>query len=888
MSRQVTFEAMDRKIKVLEEELNLLFNMSIDMICIIDIQSSRFLKVNPAFTESLGHETEAFVGKAVFDFIHPDDLESTRHAIADLLRRGEKVIGLKNRFCCLDGNYRWLRWVARPVPDKGITLAVAHDVTQETQAQEALQASALLWQATFDAVNDSIAVLDVDWNIVQVNRVTSEVFGHPIEEIVGRKCYEVIHGNDAPIDNCPLRTTIKNMQRATERTQIGGRWFEITADPITRDGRTIDGIVHIVSDITKRLESERELRQREGTLRSIFSAASIGIGMVRNRVIVQANQRLCDMLGYRREELIDHSARVLYPSQEAFEYVGEQKYRQIEAKGTGTVETQWRNKKGEIIDVLLSSTPINPQDWAEGITFTALDITDRKKAEAEIAHAHQRFLTVLDSIDATIYVVDMQSYEILFMNKQMIESFGGDFTGKVCWQVFKEKAPCAHCTNDKLVDGEGRPTGTYVWQGLNEVTGKWCINHDRAIEWVDGRLVRLQIATDITELKRLEGQLQQSQKMEAIGTLAGGIAHDFNNILSAIIGYSELSLDEVAKGSDLSRNLVEIHTAAMRARDLVAQILTFARQANQDLKPLKVSIIANEVMKLLRSTLPATIEIQYRFDTQSLVMADPTQIHQIFMNLCTNAAHAMEDDGGRLDVYLTNHTFTKFDPGNPSGIEPGEYLKITITDTGKGIPEEIQPFIFEPYFTTKPPGEGTGLGLSVVHGIVKERGGDIKVESSANAGTTFTIYLPAIKSETAQRAPQSSDIQTGTERILFVDDERSITRMASQILERMGYTVTTFTGSMDALAYFRAAPNDFDLVITDMTMPQMTGDRLAAEVMKIRPELPVIICTGFSKKLSDEQVQALGIKAVAMKPIAREDLSKTVRKVLDEANAIRT
>jgi len=496
------------------------------------------------------------------------------------------------------------------------------------------------------------------------------------------------------------------------------------------------------------------------------------------------------------------------------------------------------------------------------------------------------FLTVLDGIDATIYVADMDTYEILFMNKYMRDSFGQDFTGQVCWQAFRgEDEPCERCSNDKLLDAQGKPSGVYVWQNRNPITKKWYINYDRAIEWVDGRMVRIQIATDISELKHLESQLLQSQKLEAIGNLAGGIAHDFNNILSAVIGYAELSIADIAHGSALEKNLKEILRAGVRAKDLVKHILTFARRSDEELKPVKVSSVAIEVLKLLRSTLPTSIAISAQVNSNSLVMADPTQIHQIFMNLCTNAAHAMEVSGGTLTVSLSDVTWTAKDNEPTLDLVPGPYLKLMIADTGVGIPETHLDSIFEPYFTTKSQGEGTGLGLSVVHGIVKGYDGEIRVESKADQGTAFTIFLPVTGSTSSDEPHLSLDLAKGHERVLFVDDELPICEMGEQVLTRLGYQVTARTSSVEALALFQAKPDEFDIVITDMTMPNLTGDKLAAALIQVRPNIPIVLCTGYSRVISEEKAAAIGIKAFAMKPLTIEDLSKTIRKVLDQAQA---
>jgi len=384
------------------------------------------------------------------------------------------------------------------------------------------------------------------------------------------------------------------------------------------------------------------------------------------------------------------------------------------------------------------------------------------------------------------------------------------------------------------------------------------------------------------EKQQIEMKLRHTQQLEAIGTLAGGIAHDFNNILSSVIGFTELSLDEVEKDSMIEDNLQEVYTAGKRAKELVGQILAFARQSEEKLGPIQVDVIVEEALKFIRSSIPTTIEIKSNINSDSLIMGNQTQVHQIIMNLCTNAAHAMEGDGGVLDVSLEDievdrNSIQKLD------LKQSNYIKIAVTDTGIGIPPHIIDSIYEPYFTTKEPGEGSGMGLAMVHGIVESYGGKIIVDSTLGTGTTFTIYLPVTRNRKNQREYESEQLPTGTERILFVDDEAPIAKMGRQGLERLGYQVTTRTSSVEALELFRSKPKDFDLVITDMTIPNMTGDKFAVELIKIRPDIPIILCTGFSKKISKETVLEIGVKAFALKPIDMTKLAKTVRKVLDDA-----
>lgn len=382
---------------------------------------------------------------------------------------------------------------------------------------------------------------------------------------------------------------------------------------------------------------------------------------------------------------------------------------------------------------------------------------------------------------------------------------------------------------------------------------------------------------------KIRAQLQKAQKMEAIGTLAGGIAHDLNNILFPILGYTEMILQDVSGDSPHKQGLIAILQGAKRAEKLVQQILAFSRQKNHELKPVKIQLVINEALKLINSTLPSTIEtIQNIKSDCGLVLADPTQIHQIVMNLCTNAFHAMEETGGKLTVTLKEVELAAEDVKDKA-ITPGMYVCLTVSDTGTGMDQSVINRIFDPYFTTKENDKGTGLGLAVVHGIVKSHGGHISLYSEPGKGTEFHVCLPLIKTgEETTKVETDMPIQKGNERILIVDDEDIIVQMEKYMLEQLGYHVTTRTSSTDALEAFKVNPDTFDLVITDMTMPNMTGDKLAVEIMKIRSDMPVILCTGFSEMMSKEKTESIGIKGFLMKPIVMKDFSNMIRKVLDK------
>ena len=387
---------------------------------------------------------------------------------------------------------------------------------------------------------------------------------------------------------------------------------------------------------------------------------------------------------------------------------------------------------------------------------------------------------------------------------------------------------------------------------------------------------------DITHMKGMEAQLRQSQKMEAMGTLAGGIAHDFNNILSSIIGFSELLIMDSSENARSQESAEQILSAGHRARDLVKQILAFSRQSKTDRKPLFIHLIAKEALKMLRATLPSSIEIRQKIYPCAAVTADPTEIHQVFMNLCTNAAQAMPG-GGRLTVALQNQTIPENLADGALHPPPGEYVCLTVSDTGHGMDPETQKRIFDPYFTTKETGEGTGLGLAMVHGIVKEMKGEILAESPPGKGAVFSIYFQTAGEGPAKRS-HPGDIRAisgGTETILFVDDEVPITKLNQQRLSSLGYEVVAFTSSIKALAEFTAAPDRFDLIITDLTMPHMTGTVLAGEIRKIRKDIPILLCTGFSHKVKQPELAALGISGVIFKPVVIGEMDRQIRATLE-------
>jgi signal transduction histidine kinase len=385
---------------------------------------------------------------------------------------------------------------------------------------------------------------------------------------------------------------------------------------------------------------------------------------------------------------------------------------------------------------------------------------------------------------------------------------------------------------------------------------------------------------DITDLKKLEAQLLQTCKMEAIGMLAGGIAHDFNNILSAIIGYAELSVAQTPKTSELHAYQQQILQAGQRATDLIKHILEFSRKNRQELQPVQIKNVLNEVLDFIRASLPATISIERKIESEAYVRGDATHIYQILMNLCVNAGFAMRKKGGFLKIRLSEIELDAASVAPTPEMKPGRYIKLRVSDTGSGMTPEIKKRIFDPFFTTKEKGKGTGMGLSLAYDIIKSYGGEITVESAPGHGTLFDVYFPVVKSAKPAEAGMDAVVLGGNESILFVDDEDTLVDLGKQMIEFLGYRVTALVSSLEALSLFKKDPYAFDLVIADLFMPGMSGDELAQNILAIRPDMPVILITGFAEQMTSEKARLIGVKKLVTKPIVMKDMAKLIRDAL--------
>lgn len=771
------------------------------------------------------------------------------------------------------------------------------DVTERKQAGEVLKESEEKYRYTLESMPDAIHAINSDYNITLCNSKFRELaknmgFG---DDFVGSNLFEcfpflegLIHSEYEQVFKNGIPLTTEEVQTLNDETLI----TETRKIPIYKE-KDVISIVTVIRDITKQRNALAALKESEERFELAMRFSNDGVydwDLETNKIHYSSGWKR--MLGYEDNEIksdLSEWERLTKPEDAkiALDMVNEL----LEGKRNRfEIEFQMLHKDGHWVDILSRANVIfNKHGKGIRIVGTHVDISAHKSVEKELIKERDRSQRYLDLAGVIFVAIDGDQNVILINNKgcEVLGYSEDEIIGKNWFDNFLPKAGIQEVKGvyNELISGNIKPVKYYenlvVAKDGSEKLIAW---HNTFVRDDFGHIISiLSSGEDITERKLLESQLQQAHKMESIGTLASGIAHDLNNILSPIMVHSELATMDLPYDSPAQHNLKEIFKAGERARDMVKQILAFSRKGEGERAKIKITPILREVLKMLRSSIPTTINIQQNLEVESdTILADPTHVHQIMLNLATNAAHAMREKGGILEVSLVQEDFDPITAEQYTDLSPGPYLKLTVRDTGHGIDDETMKKIFEPYFTTKEVGEGTGMGLALVHGIVKSYGGDITVESELGDGTTFNVYLPSIGEEVSSNEKHSSRIPKGSESILLVDDEKSILDTIQSMLESLGYKVTVRNSSIEALEVFKNNPDRFDLVITDMTMPNMTGKDLAKEMMAIRKGIPIILCTGFSNQIDEGRAKEMGINAYLMKPIVMGDMANTIREVLDK------
>ncbi len=865
------------------------------------VQWEKVVLANRAAAQLTGRSVEQLEAGSFLDLVHHDDRDSMA-TLQDLQLKGSTVPqSMTFRIVRSDGETRWverhgtlIEWNGRPA-----SLHFLTDITAKRQAELARQEHEQNLQAILNAAPESIQLFDLEGRTLLANEATARRLKTTLEELRGKIIYDFFPADIAASRKTLIERVIASGEPQLCRDVRNGIVFDAHIWPVfDHEGRVCRLAVFAVDSserelAAKRLEESHQLLRNLANMvpgvvyqyrlypdgRSAFPYASPGMYAIYEVTPEEVREDATPVFGRLHPEDHDRvSADIFRSARTLSTFLCE--FRVI----LPTQGLRWRWSQAQ------------PQAMEDGsILWHGIisDVTDRKLAEEKLRESNAYLENLINYANVPIIVWDMQ-FRVTRFN-HAFEELTGRRAGDVLGQSISLLFPPAEIEESmkrirQTVEGvRWKNIGINIQHASGEIRS--VLWNSALILGADGKTPAAVIAQghDVSEQRkaeeeknRLSLQLQQAHKMEAIGTLAGDIAHDFNNILGGIIGYAEMVHDDCPPHLPMAQDVAQILKAANRAKELVKQILAFSRQARMDRIPVQPAPIFKEAVKLLRASLPSTISIVQDIEADcGMVLADPTQLHQILVNLATNALHAMEASGGTLTVTLRRLAAADPDGQPPADQDAPGWLQLTVADTGCGIAEEVMSRIFDPYFTTKEVGKGTGMGLAMVHGIVKSYNGSIRCESKVGEGTTFRVTLPATRDTERENTEENGTLPRGNERILLVDDERILVEMGRTMLVRLGYRVTALESSLEALATFQERPDDFDLVITDQTMPGMTGIDLARRLLQLRPGLPIILCTGFSNIISEETAAHYGIRGYCLKPLTRVELSRKIRSLLD-------
>jgi len=895
----------EKLLKETNERYKLLSEATFEGIAIS--REGKVIDMNQQILDIFGYSQDALKELGLKKLVHPDDLDLVLSKIKNNVTEPYEHRGLKKNGAVIIVEARANTVHINEVPYR---LTVIRDITHRKRIEQALKETEQKLRDILEHSTNMFYSHTPKNELTYVSPQSTHFLGCSPEEAKQRWTTFVTDHPDNKVGRQRTQAAIDtgeiqppyNLQLKTKDNRT--IWVEVREAPIVENGKTV-AIVGALSDITERKRAEQALLESEERLELTLKGADLGTWDFNIRTgTVVFNERWAEMLGYKLEEIqpnVDSWKSRVHPNdlpgalrilQEHLK--GKTPFMEIEHRmKTKSGGWKWILKRGKVIERDKDGNPLR----AAG---THLDITERKMTEVALRNSEAKLFNALLIAKMAYWEYDVKSNLFTFNDqfyavyKTTIQKVGG-----------YQMPPVAYA--DKFVHPDDRYVVELEIKNAIETTDP---NYSRRVEHriicgsgeIGYVAVRFFIEKDergntitifganqdITDRKRaeeekaqLESQLRRSQKLETIGTLAGGIAHDFNNILTPIMGYTDMALTSLPEDHPVASDLKQVLIGTNRAKELVAQILTFSRQIEQEPQALHVHVLIKEALKLLRPSIPTTIEIRQLIDTScAKIYADPAQIHQVIINLCTNAFQAMEEKGGTLTIELKQVTISEANAKLRSNLKQDENIRLTIQDTGPGMDDVILERIFEPFFSTKPVGKGTGLGLSVVHGIVKSHQGEIVAASEKGKGATFHIYLPTISEHRDGKQKDAPEIAGGNESILIVDDEESVANVIKRMLERLGYSVEIKTSSINALKAFRKNPEKYDLVITDLTMPSMNGLQLARRLNEKRAGIPVILITGYGEEVTAQMQKEHGIREILGKPIVLVELATTIRKVV--------
>lgn len=828
-----------------------------------------------------------------------------------------------------------------------IYTATSWDTSRRNEAERAAKENSDITRALLNASRESIFLIDSGGYILAANEITAERLGCTLEELIGRCAYELLPQDVARSRKAHIDKAFSDGKPVRYQDARDDIFFDHYLYPVLRGEKGLEESYMAVysRDVTREEKTRKALQESEKKFRNMFHSAPISYQALDEAGnFKEVNQTWKQQFGYQEEEVLGRNFSE-FISQESGPHFREDFQCLISEGEVRGVEFKMVSKNGEQVLVSCHANVSRKQDGEfERTHWVLTDITRQKEAEVKLqqeldlnkvlAQISKELLSESYKLnrvsqvafEAALSLTGSREGVLLSVNSDLAECKTNAVTeGFSLVYAFRDKqeAPAASCeervftgpigqaimslkpvyfnrptilpqevsTSDKIITCNNIiavpiTLGEKLF-GVIAVANKQADYSDDDVTTLAriGEVYALALHRDEYEVQRaeMESTLRRMQKHEAIGALAGGIAHDFNNILVPVIGYAEMLEDDMPLDSSMAECVSEILAGAERAKELVKQILTFSRQHEEEIKPIKPHIVISEVLKLIKATIPTTIEFHSSINKECRsILADPTQLHQVAMNLITNAYQAIESGHGTISVTLQNQAVGPAD--SAVLLSEGNYVVMTIADNGTGMDRSTMEKVFDPYFTTKPKDKGTGLGLSVVYGIVKTYKGEITVTSEPGVGSTFVVYFPAVESSYLKEGQSSTTSEfRGDEKILIVDDEDSILKLMEKMLSRLGYQISRINSSVEALDELEAFPDRYDLVITDMAMPKIGGDVLIQRVRKITADLPIILCTGFSERMSAERAARLGANAFLLKPISKVDLSKAVREVLDAA-----